>query len=259
MPRDVGDWTEDKLKLLRLYLPGYLQATTDTLDRIYIDGFAGPGQNRLRRSGDLIDGSPIIALDARAMDTPARFTKLYFIERDPQSVTELRQLVEARGGDERVVIVEGDVNVELPRIVRNHHPRAPMFVLLDTEGIEPRWSTIQQIAAWRTELLVNFPLGMAINRNPESTKVDDYFGVTDWKSLLDRGDVRGMLDLYKGRLSALGYVEQVENDRLINTQGGFGQHLYYLIPASKVPAAKDIWNWVLNQPDARGQGRFQDF
>ena len=35
MPRQVGEWTKDKLRLLQLYLPGYLQATTRALDRIW--------------------------------------------------------------------------------------------------------------------------------------------------------------------------------------------------------------------------------
>ena len=59
MARDVGDWTREKLKLLELYLPGYLSATTKAQDRIYIDGFAGPGKNQLRSAPrEIIDGSP---------------------------------------------------------------------------------------------------------------------------------------------------------------------------------------------------------
>lgn len=259
MPRDIGDWSRDKLKLLELYLPGYLQATTKAVDRIYIDGFAGPGRNRLRQSSEIIDGSPLIALDAGAMDTGSRFTSLYFIEKNHRRAAELREVLAERGDDPRVEVVEGDVNDELPRIVQALHPAAPTFVFLDAEGIDPRWETLVAIAPWRTELLINFPLGMAINRNPESDKVDAYFGTPAWKSLWDRRDVRGLLDLYKGRLAELGYSEQVENDRLINTAGGFGQHLYYLIPVSKVAAAANIWTWVFNQPDARGQSRLRDF
>lgn len=258
MPRTVGDWTRDKLKLLQLYLPGYLQATTRAVDRVYIDGFSGPGLNRLRESGELIDGSPLIALDAEAMNTGARFTSLYFVERDQEAADELRQLLLARG-ETRAQVVEGDVNAELPRIVREVNRAAPTFVFLDAEGIDPEWAVIEAIAPWQTELLVNFPLGMAINRNPSSPKVDAYFGTSDWKPLWDAQNTRGLLDLYKARLADLGYTEQVEHDRLINTAGGFGQHLYYLIPASKVRAAANIWEWVFKQPDARGQGRLQGF
>ena len=42
MPRRVGDWTLDKLKILEQYLPAYLSATQTAIERIYIDPFAGP-------------------------------------------------------------------------------------------------------------------------------------------------------------------------------------------------------------------------
>ena len=45
MPRIVGDWTLDKLKIIEQYLPAYLTATQRATERIYIDGFAGPGRN----------------------------------------------------------------------------------------------------------------------------------------------------------------------------------------------------------------------
>jgi hypothetical protein len=235
MPRPVGEWTKDKLKLLELYLPGYLQATTRTLDRIYIDGFAGPGRNLVRDTGEVIAGSPLIALDAHANGNASRFTRLYFIEKDAATANELRSVLAARAQssgreDPRVTVIEGDVNIELPRIVRSLNK-----------------------AEWRTELFINFPLGMAINRNPSSQKVDAYFGTSEWKPLQDRHDTRGILDLYKGRLAGLGYDQQAQHDPLIRTSKGFGQHLYYMIPASKVPAALNIWNWVVRQPDASGQ------
>lgn len=252
MPRSAGPWAKDKLKLLDLYLPGYLQATTKTLDRIYIDAFAGPGRNQIRGSDEIVDGSPLLALDAVASNG-SRFTKLYFIEQDEETAQELREVI-ARRGDPRAEVITGDTNIELPRLVRSLNPRAPTFVLLDTESIDPAWTTIEAIAPWRTELLINFPLGMAINRNPDSGKVDAYFGTDAWRDHWERRDVRGLLDLYKDNLRNLGYVHQIDDDRLVKSSSG--SHLYYLIPVSKVKPAANIWSWVFRQPDARGQSRF---
>ena len=256
MARDVGDWTREKLKLLELYLPGYLNATTRAQDRIYIDGFAGPGKNQLRSAPrEIIDGSPLIALNAVGKNAEVRFSELYFIESEPEAAAVLRREIEERG-DRRATVITGDVNIELPRIVQGLNKRAPTFVFLDTEGIEPCWDTIEAIAPWKTELLINFPLGTAINRNPDSPKVTKYFGTPDWRYLWDRRDTRGLLDLYKARLTNIGYVEQVEHDRLVAREpGGGGQHYYYLVPVSKHKAAIRIWNWVLKQPEASGQTR----
>ena len=60
MPRIVGDWTLDKLKIIEQYLPAYLTATQRALERVYIDAFAGPGRNEIKGSGDIVDGSPLI-------------------------------------------------------------------------------------------------------------------------------------------------------------------------------------------------------
>ena len=242
MPRVVGDWTRDKLKILEAYLPGYLQATTSARDRVYIDAFAGPGKNQLRRSREIIDGSPLIALNARAQND-TRFSRLFFIDQDEEAIEELT-------GHERPV----HEHVWLPEIVQQLSPYAPTFVFLDTDAIEPKWTTIEKISPWRVELLINFPLGMSINRNPDSQKTLDYFGTADCLQLLSRsgtGRTRGLLDLYKGRLKELGFVHTTEDDRLIKTLSG--KRLYYLVFVSKRTAGQTIMNWVFRQPDAIGQ------
>jgi three-Cys-motif partner protein len=253
MPRQVGSWTQDKLKILRQYLPGYLLATTRALERIYIDAFAGPGLNRLRGKNRTIDGSPLIALDACAQNG-TKFDRLFFIERDPAVAAQLRGVLNSRDKTQRASVINGDVNKELPRLITKLPRRSPTFVFVDPEGIEPQWTTIEAIAPWRTELLINFPLGMSINRNPDSDKVTAYFGTAQWRALWNSPRrTHELLQLYKERLRRLGYRYTTEDDRLIKTSGG--QHLYYLVFVSKVLPAKKIMTWVLGQPDSVGQTR----
>ncbi len=254
MPRDVGDWTRDKLKIIELYLPGYLGATTKASERVYVDAFAGPGQNRLRESQQLTDGSPLIALKARAGNN-VTFSKLFFIEKDPSLADELREHVEKMGAANRAEVLCGDVNEILPRLMKRISKRSPTLVFLDTEGIEPKWNTVEAISQWQVEFLINFPLGMSINRNLESSKARDYFGTDEYAVANDQSDrERALLDLYKRRLFELGFQYTTEDDRLIRTQGN--RKLYYLILASKNVAAKNIMDWVLKQPAASGQSRF---
>jgi three-Cys-motif partner protein len=224
MPRVVGDWTRDKLKVLEDYLPWYLQATTTAIDRIYVDAFAGPGKNILRRSRQVIDGSPLIALKA-AGTNGTRFSRLYFIENDANSAQELRTHLDGLDSENRCQVILGDVNQELPKLIRRLHMRAPTFVLLDTQGIDPRWVTIEAVASWRVEFLINFPLGMSINRNPDSQKTVEYFGTRDCLPLLRRkgtGRTRALLDLYKGRLESLGFTHTTDDDRLVKTLNASG-------------------------------------
>jgi three-Cys-motif partner protein len=253
MPRQVGFWTQDKLKILQQYLPGYLGATTRARERIYIDAFAGPGLNRLRGTSLTIDGSALIALDARAPNG-TKFDRLFFIERDPATAGELRDVLSTRDGAERARVIAGDANEELPKLITKLPQRSPIFVFVDPDGIEPRWTTIEAIAPWRTELLINFPLGMSINRNPDSAKVTAYFGTTRWRDLWKSpGRTRALLQLYKERLAELGYPYTTEDDRLVKTSGG--RRLYYLVFVSKVHVAERIMTWVLRQPNSAGQTR----
>ena len=255
MPRVVGDWTRDKLKILESYLPGYLQATTRARERVYIDAFAGPGKNQLKTSGEVIDGSPLIALEATAKNG-TRFSKLYFIDHDEASTEELSGYLRGLDLDKRASIVPGDVNEKLPEVLRGISPYTPTFIFLDTDAIEPKWSTIEKIAPWRVEFLINFPLGMSIKRNQESPKTIEYFGTEDCLPLLrrrDAGRTGALLDLYKSRLATLGLVHTTDDDRLVRATGN--RALYYLVFASKVQPAQTIMNWVFKQPDARGQTR----
>ena len=256
MPRTVHEWTLDKLKILELYLPGYLGATQSAIETIYIDGFAGPGMNQIHGTERLVQGSPLIALSARSQ-AGDRFDRLYFIEKHKETFDELETLVASRDTEHRATVIHGDVNVELPRVVRQINKRTPTFVLLDTDAIEPAWRTIEAIAAWRTELLINFPLGMSINRNPDSAKAARYFDSSTWRDIWEGGRVSrtsGLLKFYLSRLAELGYDQQPEHPRLIRSDAN-NNPLYYLLLASKHPAAKSIMDWVLKQPDASGQSR----
>jgi len=255
MPRQVGAWTQDKLKILQQYLPAYLGATTKALERIYIDAFAGPGLNRLRRGNLTIDGSPLIALDACARNG-TKFDRLFFIEHDRALAAELCAVLNTRDKTERASVIVGDVNKELPKLITKLRRQSPTFVFVDPEGIEPQWTTIEAIAPWRTELLINFPLWMSINRNPDSAKVTAYFGTDQWRGVWNStrpGRSRALLQLYKERLRSLGYQYTTEDDRLVKTSGG--RRLYYLVFVSKVAIAQRIMTWVLAQPDSAGQTR----
>ncbi len=256
MPRDVGEWTKDKLKIVTHYLPVCLDATERAVERIYIDAFAGPGTNRIERTAEVIDGSPLIALSASGSRGARGFDHLYFIEKDDNLATELKTEVERRGEGKRATVISGDVNTELPELMRELHPRSPTFVFLDTEGIELSWETVQSLAAWRTELLINFPLGMSINRNADSAKTEAYFGTPEWREYWNGGRLSrtsGLIRFYLDRLASLGWTEHPNHSRLVRDDGN--RHLYYLLFASKDPAGGRIMNWAFSQPDATGQGR----
>ena len=248
MPRYIQPWTQDKFRLLELYLPRYLRAEAAEGERVYIDGFAGPGRNELIGSGEVVPSTPLLAMDAAATDAPeVAFTRLFFIESSEATASELRSVIAERGGDDRVEVIVGDVNVELPRVLEGVERTTPTFVNLNAEVIEPNWATIEQIAAWNIELLVSFPLTTAINRSRDSSEIKQYFGEPGWSEDWGRGDYEAVREFYKGRLADLGFTRQQDDDLLVQRLDPVGHKDYWLIHAARREAEPGVWQWVLRQ------------
>ena len=87
----VGPWSKRKHDILRRYLSasggprrGYLPPAPG--GAAFVDLFAGPGRARVRTTGELDDGSPLIALKQ-----PLGFTRLVLCELDPENADALRR------------------------------------------------------------------------------------------------------------------------------------------------------------------------
>jgi three-Cys-motif partner protein len=243
---------------------------------LYVDAFAGPGLSRIRTNSkasepaglfgpdpesdkaetEFLKGSPRVALD---ITHP--FSSYLFIERDSQRIRELLLIKAEYAGKRQINVQEGDANATLrgwleSGIVWQHH-RAVVF--LDPFGMQVPWSTVESLAGTRAiEVLINFPLGMAVQRLltrsgeiPEGwqTTLDTFFGSLEWRKIAyeEDQDLFGsktrkvkdagtrLLEWYRGRLrQAFGHVSTA---RLIkNTHGN---PLYYLIgPGRTRPVSK---------------------
>jgi len=271
-PKDnsVGPWAREKLDALGQYLNFY----TTVLKKqghwlrgtIFFDAFAGPGLSRIRTKDKtpepanlfgseaevgaaeiaFVKGSPRVALD---IANP--FARYVFVERDQQRIAELNALKAEYEGRRAIVVQENDANAALKEWLasgidwRVH--RAVVF--LDPFGMQVPWATIEVLAATKAiEVLINFPLGMAINRlltrsgqiDPGwQERLDIFFGSPDWRKIAyqEGSDLFGtrrdkvedaekrILEWYRARLKkAFGNVSTA---RLIkNTRGN---PLYYLI------------------------------
>lgn len=271
-PRDntVGPWAREKLDALARYLNFYttvLKKQSSWLHgTIFVDAFAGPGLSRVRTKEktrtdpglfgpetesdpgeiEFLKGSPRIALD---IANP--FGRYIFVERDPERIAELRNLKTEYASSRSITIHEGDANAALEAWLESgidwQHHRAVVF--LDPFGMQVPWSTIVLLAKTKAvEVLINFPLGMAIQRllvrsgdirADWQVSLDIFFGSPDWRQLVYREgtDLFGakvrkvedsgqrLLDWYRTRLRSV--FGQVSSARLIkNTRGN---PLYYLI------------------------------
>ena len=125
-------------------------------------GLFGPDPESDAAEVRYLKGSPRIALDIAIP-----FNSYIFVERDPQRIAELNELKAEYALTRAVTIQEGDANAALQAWLASgidwQHHRAIVF--LDPFGMQVPWSTIEALAKTKAiEIIINFPLGMAIQR-----------------------------------------------------------------------------------------------
>ena len=204
-----GDWTRQKLEILRQYLVTYttvLKKRKFTLT--YVDAFAGEGvwspQSEYRPEDyaefqNLAKGSAAIALDVD--DKP--FDRLVFIEKDPGNAASLRDLRDAHPNRD-VAIIEDDANNALPDFCQRMEAFDRAVVFLDPFKTEVSWSTVEAVAkTQKIDCWILFPI-MAISRmmplenEPSealSGQLDRIFGGRDfWSGLYSPSPQQGLFD-----------------------------------------------------------------
>jgi len=123
------------------YLARYLTASSGPRGRFvppaggpggaaFVDLFAGPGRARVQKSGELVDGSPLLALKHER----SPFTTVVLCDRDPENAATLTKRV---GDDRRAQVISGDCNERIDEITALIPLYGLNFALLDPFGIKP--------------------------------------------------------------------------------------------------------------------------
>ena len=81
---EIGVWSEVKLAIIKKYASAYTSIMDSqrrekipSLRWLYIDAYAGPGYHLSKTSGELVEGSPLIALN-----TSPPYHEYHFIDTD---------------------------------------------------------------------------------------------------------------------------------------------------------------------------------
>ena len=165
-----GQWTQEKLNILKRYLDEYTTVLKKQRFRlIYVDAFAGEGYWHPKPLyppeiygdfDDVRDGSVRIALQTE--NRP--FDHFVFIEKEPARCASL-ELLKQEFQDRSIQIDNDDANNVLVSFCDNlkHYERAVVFV--DPYATQMSWATVEAIAATKKiDCWILFPVG-AIARN----------------------------------------------------------------------------------------------
>lgn len=142
-----GQWTLEKLEILKRYLDAYTTALKNTQFRlIYVDAFAGEGSFHLASAygsddyddfRELHNGSARIALGIH--DKP--FDQLVFVEKDRGRSDSLEQL-RTEYPERDVLIRNEDANLALAWFCDNLEALDRAVVFLDPFATEVSWETV---------------------------------------------------------------------------------------------------------------------
>jgi three-Cys-motif partner protein len=272
---EIGIWSEVKLEIIKEYASTYTKIMeAQRRDRIpslrwlYVDGYAGSGHHISKTNGDVVEGSPLIALN-----TIPPFHEYHFIDTDPGRAAELRK---ESGNRSDVFTYSDDCNAVLlkkvfPRADYSQYKRA--LCLLDPYNIDLTWEVIETAGkAQSIEIFMNFMI-MDVNRNalrkdPEkslASKVAQMTRLWGDESWLDAGYDR-VRTLFEDSVPV-----KVSNERFaeafrerLHQKAGFKfvpkpmpmrtktkSVIYYLYFASQKEAGMDIVNDIFNKYRAK--------
>ncbi|MBL8887161.1 MAG: three-Cys-motif partner protein TcmP [Phycisphaerales bacterium] len=252
--RDVGQWSVDKLR----FWHRYIQTTTTAMvgspawpaGIVYVDLFSGPGICRVRETGKLLPGSPLIAAYAAKA-----FRKIICVEFDRTLADACRQRLAKSPAAKVCEVLQGDSNELAEEVAKRLPDRALTLAFIDPEALDAKFETLRRLTVnRRVDLLILLADAFDIVRNVDEyernpgNKLDMTLGTqcdwrTPWKKLTNRSgpNVRQFFfDLYCSQLKLLGYVEF--GSKVIESPRG---PIYKLVYASKHSRGLDFWNKAL--------------
>lgn len=276
-PKPWGWWTQHKLQILGDYLQAFATASKKANERIYLDLFAGWPENSSRDTNEEILGSI-----HRALAANPPFTQVSLFEL-PSKAERLETAVRQRYPDHKGLrVYPGDCNDTITSALEDLASVrwAPTFAFVDQFAAEVHWSTLQQIAQFRSgrtqvtkaEMWILFgtsflPRGLQVSQDHMDAKFGDrltaMFGSEEWIPIvkarrdgaIDATAMRWeLVNLMRWRLeTVLGY-RSTHQFTMKNTGG---QALYHMIFVSDHEVGdrimKHLYGKALGQHEAMRQ------
>jgi len=227
----------------------------------YIDLFCGCGRYCIRETGELTDGSPLVAWKASRDRAP--FTKMFIADADSSKRQKTAKLLRNEGAP--VAEVEGDALQAVERIVPQLNPYGLHFAFLDPYSLGALdFRIIEHLAKLkRIDMLIHISK-MDLQRNlpMNMRKEQDVFDrfAPGWQKHVDQELLRlcetgkpgsnimeklraQIIQFWCRKISELGVWPSTRMELIT---GNSGQHLYWLTLAAKHDLADDFWKKATN-------------
>jgi three-Cys-motif partner protein len=254
----IGPWAEDKYRYLGMYAEMFATGMKNRWDRrIYLDLFSGPGYSKLRGTGRVVLGSPMIALSL-----PDPFDQYVFADENGAALEALKARVARLEQQPSVSYVVGDANAVVAEILemipRDVGQKTLSFCFLDPYKLNIHFETVQRIADGRAvDFLILLALYVDANRNVQwyveesNSTIDLFLGDQTWRTRWRRPEERGetivtfLAKEYSSRMAQIGYLPMALDDMVKVRTHDRRLPPYYLAFFSRHKTGLKFWREVL--------------
>lgn len=250
---EVGDWAEQKYRLVRVYADLFAASMKGKWRRVYVDLFAASGRALLRNRRVIVPSSAMLALTI-----PRPFDLYVFCDLEEERLSALQKRVarEAPGLDVR--FVQGDVNTDVDRVIAEIPNEPGVLTLCFADPYRLRnlhFDTIRQVCApeRRTDLMTLIPSGFDASRNFQlyledgSDALDGFLGTSEWKAAWEERRQTAVVsaatfvaEYFAKQMGALGYLQPNQMPMIRSSEKNL--RLYHLALFSRHPLGGRFWS-----------------
>jgi three-Cys-motif partner protein len=266
---ETGPWAEKKYRVLYNYLQMFSSGMKNLwAKRVYIDLYAGCGCVRIRGTGKILKGSPLLAL--RVKDP---FDKYIFCEKgdenNPWQITTLKERVEKLSIGKNIEIIEGDCNEKIDDIISSiseiKEQKVLTFCFVDPYSFDLHFETLRKLAVkHRVDFLILLALMMDLNRNAdhyekeENDKIELFLAQKEWRNrwnlvkAKDDSLPRFIAQEFEKQMLSIGYLKSTKKNTVEVRSTEKNLPLYHLAFFSKHKRGYDFWNKGVVYSDEQG-------
>ena len=253
----IGPWAEEKYRYVGMYAEMFATGMKNKWPRrLYLDLFSGPGYSRVRDTGRVVLGSPMIALSL-----PDPFDEYVFSDESPEALDALRIRVAGLDQQLPVTYIPGDANVAVARIVTvvsaTPSKSTLSFCFLDPYKLNIHFQTVERIAEGRAvDFLILLALYIDANRNiqwyvgDDNPTIDLFLGDHTWRPRWKTAELAGdsivkfLANEYSARMGQIGYLTMTLEDMVKVSTRDKRLPLHYLAFFSKHAKGLEFWRAV---------------
>jgi len=254
-PGQIHKWSCHKLESFSEFMESYARSTRKA-SYCYLELFAGPGSFPCSDMNCRLESSAV-----RVLKTRSNFVRYAFLTAVKSTADNLKNSVANLSKGDIQILVGNPNNVKtLERLIDQIPRSASSLAFIDPGGYRRlNWKTLERLAELgknrqgeKTELLIIFPLEMALLRNlarPECAEsVTRFYGNRRWEELKSKKqaskteDIKPKLvELFKDGLSGLGYKFVEDFKPTASTHESYYHLIYAGDSASRLKQLQNAW------------------